>query len=339
MIDPEMELNTGLGSLFQIDPDLRLAGTEVYLDPSESRETAVITHGHSDHIGAHGSFVATPPTAAFLRLRIAASCRGTELPYRKPLQIGRYEIELFPAGHVLGSAMISIRADEGALLYTGDLRLRPSRTAEPAEVPRCDFLITESTYGSPFWRFPDRAETEERLCTLLHELIDRELTPVILAYSLGKAQEAMSLLATTGFRCVVHPAVAAISRIYEKFLIDLGAWESWAIQGSLFDRSTRDLKGKVLVMPPHLKRDLRLVPRRKTIALTGWALDPRRSGWSDYSFPISDHADFDELLELIDRARPRVVYTTHGAPAFARELRRRGIPAESLRQRPQMRLF
>jgi Cft2 family RNA processing exonuclease len=225
------------------------------------------------------------------------------------------------------------------LLYTGDVRLKPSRTAERAEVPQCDFLITESTYGSPFWRFPDRAETEQRLVDLLVELIARGVTPVILAYSLGKAQESMSLLALAGMPCVVHPAVASIARIYERFGIVLGRWESWSIQGGLFDRSTRDLRGKVLIMPPHLKRDLRRVPRRKTIAVTGWALDSRRAGWTDYAFPISDHADFDELLQLVDRACPRIVYTTHGTTAFARELKRRGIAAESLRGKPQMRLF
>ena len=334
-----MTLDTALGSIFQIDPDLRLAGTEVYLDPAGTRETGIISHGHSDHIGAHGSFIATAPTASFIRLRAGVSCAGTELPYRTPLRIDRYEVELYPAGHVLGSAMISVKAEEGTLVYTGDVRLRPSRTAERAEIPRCDFLITESTYGSPFWKFPDRRETEDRLVDLLRHLLAHGTTPVILAYSLGKAQEAMSLLALAGLRCVVHPVVAAIARIYEKFGVELGRWESWSTQGGLFDRSTSDLSGKVLIMPPHLKRDLRRVRRRKTIALTGWALDPRRSGWTDYAFPVSDHADFDELLELIDLANPRVVYTTHGAPAFARELRRRGIAAEYLRQRPQMRLF
>lgn len=334
-----MTTRGALGSIFQADPDLRLAGTEVFLDPLESRETAIITHGHSDHIGAHGSFVATPPTAAFLRQRISSACRGTELDYRTPISMGRYEIELLPAGHVLGSAMILVRSDEGVLLYTGDVRLRPSRTAERAEVPRCDFLITESTYGAPFWRFPERKEVEREIVSLLEGLLGKGETPVILAYSLGKAQEAMSLLAESNLPCVVHPVVASMARIYERFGVDLGRWQSWSIQGGLFDRSTSDLRGKVLVMPPHLKRDLRRVPRRKTIALTGWALDPRRSGWSDHAFPYSDHADFDELLDLIDRAGPRAVYTTHGTPAFARELRSRGIEAEYLRQKPQMRLF
>ncbi len=334
-----MTAETALGSLFQADPDLRLAGTEIYLDPASPRELGIISHGHSDHIGAHGSFVSTAPTAAFLRLRVGSACRVTELAYREPLQMGRFELELLPAGHVLGSAMIVVRADEGTLLYTGDFRLRESRTAACAEVERCDYLITESTYGAPFWRFPARSEVEERLVTLLDELVRSDSTPVIMAYSLGKAQEAMALLEGHGFRCVVHPAVAAIARIYGKFGIDLGQWESWSIQGGLFDRSTRDLEGKILIVPPHLRRELRRVPRSRTIALTGWALDPRRTGWTDYAFPFSDHADFDELLELIDLARPRVVYTTHGAPAFARELRRRGIAAESLRKKPQMRLF
>lgn len=328
-----------LGTTFQCDPDLRLVGTNVYLDPSEDREVGVISHGHSDHIGRHDSFVATPPTASFLRLRVGAERRGVELPYGEEHEIGRYRIELQPAGHILGSAMICVKTDEGSLLYTGDFRLRPSRTTERAVVERCDWLVTESTYGSPSWRFPDRAETESQLLDLLHGLIRRGDSPVILAYSLGKSQEIMALLAEAGMRCVVHPSVASHARIYERFGVYLGRWEEWSEQGGLFERSTRDLAGKVLVVPPHLRSIIRGLRRARTIAVTGWALDPHRPRWTDYAFPYSDHADFDELLELIDLARPSAVYTTHGASAFARELRRRGIQAEFLRRRPQMRLF
>lgn len=328
-----------IGTLFQCDPDLRVSGTELYLDPGENRPFAVVSHGHADHIGRHRFFLATPPTAAFLRLRVDRKIEGRELQYFETHREGDREIRLLPAGHVLGSAMIQVRSEAGTLLYTGDFRLRRSRTAEAAVVEPADCLITESTYGDPFWRFPDRSVTEARLLEIVRSIRNRGDTPVILAYSLGKAQEAMAVLAEAGERCVVHPVVAAVSRIYEKFGVALGPWQTWSPQGSLLGTSTSDLRNAAVIIPPHMKRDIRAVPRRKTIALTGWALDPRRSQWTDHALPFSDHADFDELLELIDMARPSVVYTTHGSAPFARELRRRGIAAEFLRRRPQMRLF
>jgi putative mRNA 3-end processing factor len=56
----------------------------------------------------------------------------------------------------------------------------------------------------------------------------------------------------------------------------------------------------------------------KTAAFSGWALDPgfRYMSSMDEGFPLSDHCDFNELLEFVRRCSPEVVYTTHG---FARE--------------------
>ena len=51
----------------------------------------------------------------------------------------------------------------------------------------------------------------------------------------------------------------------------------------------------------------------------------------DAIFPLSDHADFPELLAFVDRVAPRLVYTVHGyAREFARTLRARGIESWAL---------
>ena len=72
---------------------------------------------------------------------------------------------------------------------------------------------------------------------------------------------------------------------------------------------------------------------------TGWALDPGaiyRNG-CDAAFPLSDHADFPDLLALVDRVQPKVVYTLHGfAKEFAATLRARGIEAWAIGQQNQM---
>ena len=83
--------------------------------------------------------------------------------------------------------------------------------------------------------------------------------------------------------------------------------------------------------------EIRRVPRRETIALTGWALHGTRD--ADHGLPLSDHADFRELVEFAEQCRAGVIYVTHGSRRFAEELRRRGIRAEFLRGKPQMRLF
>ncbi len=328
-----------LGSFFQADPDLRLVGADIHLDPSSPQSLAIISHAHADHIERHDHFVATPPTASIVRSRLGASLRATELPFRQPLEIEGHEIELFPAGHVLGSAMTQIRRNGISLLYTGDFRLRPSWTAEEAEVPEVDAVIMESTYGSPDWRFPSRDELGARLLALVSDILGSGNVPVLLAYSLGKAQEVCSWLTRHGVRVVVHPSIAKINEIYLRHAVDVGPCEAWSRQAGLFSTATTDLHGAAVVIPPHLDAEIRRIPRRETVSLTGWSL---RSGWKtggDHALPLSDHADFDELIELVERAKPKVVYVTHGSARFARELRERGFAAEFLKQKPQMRLF
>lgn len=328
-----------LGDLFQCDPDIRLASSEIYLDPAESRKLGIISHGHADHIGRHEHFIATKPTAAFLRTREGHDLRGTELRYRQPHIVGDWTIELFPAGHVLGSAMVRVSNARGALAYTGDFRLKPSYTAEPAEVPEADTVIMESTYGSgPEWTFPSREEVRERLSSLVRQLIARGRTPVLLAYSLGKAQEVAAMLRHEGVPIVMNETVARISAIYETNGVDLGSYEVWGRQSSLFGhRATLELRGKAVIVPPHMTRDLVRIPHRETIALTGWALHGTQD--ADHGIPLSDHADYHELLDFADRCPAKVFYVTHGSKRFAEELRRRGKRAEFLRPKPQMRLF
>jgi Cft2 family RNA processing exonuclease len=53
--------------------------------------------------------------------------------------------------------------------------------------------------------------------------------------------------------------------------------------------------------------------------VTGWVMDGwwKRSYGVDEGFPLSDHADFPELIEFVRGCAPSRVYTTHG---FAEEL-------------------
>jgi Cft2 family RNA processing exonuclease len=328
-----------LGTFFQADPDLRLVAADIHLDPSSPKRLAIVSHAHGDHIERHDHFVATPATVAVVRSRLGPSLRATELPFRQRLDLEGHEIELYPAGHVLGSAMAMIRRDGVSLLYTGDFRLRPSWTTEEAEVPEADALIMESTYGSPDWRFPSREELGARLLALVSDILGSGNTPVLLAYSLGKAQEVCSWLTRHGVRVVVHPSIGRINDIYLRHGVDVGPCEVWTKQAGLIAAATTDLRGAAVVMPPHVDPEIRRIPRRETVSLTGWSLRGRRNTGGDHALPLSDHADFDELIELVERVKPKVVYVTHGSARFAKELRQRGFAAEFLKLKAQMRLF
>ncbi len=70
-------------------------------------------------------------------------------------------------------------ADNGeqTLLYTGDYKLGPSATSEPAELPRADVLVMESTFGLPQYRLPARASVIAHLFEIVHERWRRKKRP------------------------------------------------------------------------------------------------------------------------------------------------------------------
>ena len=67
--------------------------------------------------------------------------------------------------------------------------------------------------------------------------------------------------------------------------------------------------------------------------ISGWAVDPNAvyRYQVDAAFPLSDHADYTDLLRYVELVQPKRVLTLHGfAAEFARDLRERGIEAWAL---------
>src|SRR5205807_7376057 len=59
----------------------------------------------------------------------------------------------------------------------------------------------------------------------------------------------------------------------------------------------------------------------------------------DAAFPLSDHADYTDLIRYVELVKPERVLTLHGfAAEFARDLRERGIEAWALSEENQMEL-
>jgi Cft2 family RNA processing exonuclease len=150
--------------------------------------------------------------------------------------------------------------------------------------------------------------------------------PVIMAYSLGKAQEAMVMLGEMGYKIFVHSSAWKLAEIYRKFEIEFP-------NCSLFDE-TINLENDILMVPPHLVRHLysQNLPPFETIFLSGWAEKSPSNHWisADYALPLSDHADFDELIEFVKRVNPQKVFTLHGFPDFPNYLKEEGFEAEYL---------
>lgn len=316
----------------RFEEGVELPGLGLWLDPRRRKDLAFVSHAHSDHIGAHSGMILTRETSALLRARLPRKRIERVLAWEESTPVGEAAVQLLPAGHITGSAQIHVESAEGSLLYTGDFKLRPSRSAEPCRWRRADTLIMETTFAQPRYILPPQAEVEAAVVAFCHETLARKATPVLLVYSLGKAQELIWTLLENGLAPRLHPAVHRMTEVCRgllpRFPEGYTLWEP---------ASPAD---GVVVMPParRFRPLLRSLQPCRTAVLTGWALNPgaRFRYQCDHAFAWSDHADYSDLLRYVELVQPRRVLTLHGFAAdFARELRRRGMDARALSEQEQ----
>lgn len=316
--------------MFAYRNDLYVPAAGMWLDPRRPRPFAFVSHAHGDHIGRHERILATPATARFMEHRLG-KLTFQRVGFGETIDLGAAtQARLHPAGHIQGAAQIEIVHRGERLVYTGDFRLRPSETADACAVVPCDVLIMECTFGRPEYLFPPRSEVIPRLAAHLSELLEQGRTPVLLAYALGRSQELLQVLAGRGFEFHLAPPVYAMVKIYE----ELGmTFENYRLaqQGQT--------QGGVLVVPPHASRS-RLVKHAHQpllIAATGWSAGGSPPYHADCCYPFSDHADFAELVEYVERARPREVHVINGYTEFRDHLRERGFRAYKANERMSLR--
>ncbi len=307
----------------------------LWLDPRRPKGFAFVSHAHSDHTARHARTLCTPATARLMQTRMGGELGTLEIrAYGERLTLENGAVTLLPAGHVLGSAQLFCETSEGSVLYTGDFKLRRGLSCEPAEARHADTLIMETTFGVPRYQFPPAEQVVAEVVKFCREALEDGDTPVLLGYALGKAQEILSVLAAAGLPIMPHPAIARIAAVYGEFGVTFPPFAK-------FDAGRPD--GHVLVCPPSVNgsKILRAVRNRRVAVLTGWAMDPGAiyRQQVDAAFPLSDHADYNDLLRYVEMVAPRRVLTLHGfAQEFARDLRARGIEAWSLTGPDQLEL-
>src|SRR5438067_11295006 len=307
---------------------------DLSLDARDAKRVAFVSHAHSDHIALHDEILVSERTARLMQTRLPGTRIEHRLPFGERRRVHDLDLILLPAGHIFGSAQLCLFTEEDTLLYTGDFKLRSGKSAEHVKWRQADTLIMETTFGRPCYRFPPTEQIIDQIVTFCRETIDDGDVPVLLGYSLGKAQEILCSLKGAGLTPMLHGSVYQMTRIYEQF-------------GQLFCQYVRydanDVAGKVLICPPSANRSrmLESIPRKRVAMISGWAVDANAvyRYQVDAAFPLSDHADYDDLVRYVDLVQPKRVLTLHGfAAEFARDLRGRGVEAWALTEEDQMEL-
>ena len=196
---------------------------------------------------------------------------------------------------------------------------------ETFEFVETDVLIMETTFGQAQYRMPSKQEVEDRLVERCRHLLTQNKIPIVLAYSLGKGQEALKILTDAGLPVAVEEQIVRFVPTYQKYGVEFGPFEK-------FDRN--NLRGKVNLLPVNYRfhRFYKRLSNGYTIYLSGWGMEPyaeRRFG-VDEVIPLSDHADYHQLFKLVETIKPKEVYCTHGFPQFVNELKAAGYRAKIL---------
>lgn len=262
-----------------------LSGDQLpHLDAIDAPDAILVTHAHTDHTGALELVVgrypqcpvyATPPTIALTRVLHADARRimqsrldeEGELPlfddvaveklvsaltpieFHARLPLGEnLAATFYPAGHIVGAAMILLDSDEGRVLISGDISVSPQRTVDGCKLPtlRPDVLILESTYGGRL--HANRATEERRLVERIATITNASGKVLIPAFALGRAQELIEIL--RAFRKAgelasipvwVDGMVRAVCGIYSQFpdALPLALQERGA---KFFDETTRAIE-------------------------------------------------------------------------------------------------
>jgi putative mRNA 3-end processing factor len=300
---------------------------------SQKKKNFIITHAHSDHAkiskAKEKTYYLTPETRKLVQARNKNSFNSVEIPFKKKFSLDEKEFQFFSSGHILGSSQIQVNS--GKIVLTSDFKLNDSVLFKGAEILESETLVIESTYGLPQFVFPSRKETYERIEKWGRTELKENRLLVLGGYSIGKAQE-LTKISNTFFNEIplVHELIFKPNQIYSKAGVKLGK----------FEKLNHNLKEfNVLIIPPHLLnpdliKALEISSGRKISAAVF-------SGWNGFhgakSFPLSDHADFNQLMQYVEASGAKNVLTHHGfSKEFASSIKRRlGINARPLNEDSQ----
>ena len=299
--------------------------SRVCLDPKKSDFNGInfVSHAHTDHLPSKngGTLLSSIETNEIAELR----------GFKMENNVQSIEnFALIDSGHILGAR--GLLFDD--IFYTGDICTRDRGFLLGAKIPKCKTLITECTFGLPEFIFPTLDEIKKQVNELISELYGKGIPVILMGYQLGKAQTITQLFGHWG-PLYLHDSVKEMNSLHQKFGVSLpdGLGHSEAEKNGLLEKKPWMMVAPMMSSKNKFVQEMKSKYGAVTIGFSGWAQSKKFSFGrrTDYSIPMSDHCDFNELVDMVIQSGAEKVYTIHGfVNEFAEHLRKIGISSQPL---------
>lgn len=299
-----------------------------YIDPWRPVPRAVVTHAHSDHARSGcESYLAARAGAAILQMRLGRSARIHFVDYGDVQAIGGARVSLHPAGHMTGAAQVRIEVGGEVCVVSGDYKLQPDPTCTSFEPVRCHTFVTESTFGLPLYRWDQPDEVFGEINQWWRANQQRGAASLLLGYTVGKAQRLLASVDASIGPIYAHGSILSACRAYRDCGVRLPALGNCMEVDGKFDWSQT-----LIVAPPSALGTtwLRRFGNVSTAMASGWmrVRGIRRRRAVDRGFVLSDHVDWQDLMQAIALTEAECIWVTHGyTQQVVRTLLARGLNA------------
>lgn len=304
------------------------AAADVYLDPWRKVDRAIISHGHADHSRwGNKKYITHHHNIPIMKHRLGEiDVEGKA--YGESFTINTVKFSLHPAGHVTGSSQIRVEHKGEVWVFTGDYKDEADGVCMPFEAVKCHTFITECTFGLPAFKWKPQAEVMQDINQWWAENKAEGRTSVLFGYSLGKAQRLLKHLNPEIGKIYTHGAIENITEVLRP-LVEFP-------ETTLVTRDTtkKELNGNLVLAPPsaHGGTWIRKMVPYATASASGWMTfrGARRRRAIDKGFVMSDHCDWDGLLNSVKATGCEKVICTHGyTTIFSKYLRELGYDART----------
>ena len=311
-----------------------LLGKHIACDGSTiDRPISTISHAHGDHTKQFESALShcegVLMTSETKDLLVAE--RGIwllrrrnliSLDYEKPFTFDNESIRLYPVTHMLGACQVLFENTDGTrIVYTGDFNYPNT------PVPEADVVVMEATYGHPQdMRKHGSKFLINKLVSLIIEELEKQKPVYIFAHR-GKIQCLMGILNDANIHVPFLAGQEDLkwAEVYQKYGVNVGKiYQMGTKEVSEIQKSKQPFVSfhRIGSLVPEAENHLRI--RTSAFMAKEDFYQPRENY---YVVALSDHADFNGLIEYVKQSKAKLAITdnTRGGKALelAKQIKKR----------------